>query len=180
MSHKTVLCECFICKGENPELGGKFVSMSAFRRHRKKESKWSCTTNIQNLNADIINTDVNRDSENNFNVNEDHEGDEYNYERCTEQFGDDIFFQYDDKDDMVTTDKSYDSDDDGNNSYDDSDNNNDNDSVNSSSKDDEFLGSSLGNNEDEFSEDLFLNVLKLLEIKQKHNLSDRAFNEILS
>ncbi|GET00648.1 transposase domain-containing protein [Rhizophagus clarus] len=142
------------------------------------------------------------DSENNFNVNEDHEGDEYNYERRTEQFGDDIFFQYDDKDDMVTTDKSCDSDDDGNNSYDDSDNNNDNDSVNSSSKgsasefnsdnemndifsdlsleDDEFLGSSLGNNEDEFSEDLFLNVLKLLEIKQKHNLSDRAFNKILS
>ncbi|GES92308.1 transposase domain-containing protein [Rhizophagus clarus] len=153
MSQETVLCKCFIYKGENPELG-------------------------------------------------DHEGDEYNYKRRTEQFGDDIFFQYDDKDDMVTTDKSCDSDDDGNNSYDDSDNNNDNDSVNSSSKgsasefnsdnemndifsdlsleDDEFLGSSLGNNEDEFSEDLFLNVLKLLEIKQKHNLSDRAFNEILS
>ena len=33
--------------------------------------------------------------------------------------------------------------------------------------------------DEEFS-DSFLKVLKLLEVKQKHNLSDRAFNEILS
>jgi hypothetical protein len=39
---------------------------------------------------------------------------------------------------------------------------------------------SLLGNKDELSEDLFLNVLKLLEVKQKHNLSDKAFNEILS
>ena len=45
--------------------------------------------------------------------------------------------------------------------------------------DDEFLDSFFGNDDDEFS-DSFLDVLKLLEVKQKHNLSDRSFNEILS
>jgi len=49
MSQETILCECFICKGENSELGGKFVSTTTFRRHRKKESNWSNSTNIQNL-----------------------------------------------------------------------------------------------------------------------------------
>ena len=47
---ETILCKCFICKGENPELGGKFVSRATFKRHRKKESNWSSITNIQNLN----------------------------------------------------------------------------------------------------------------------------------
>jgi hypothetical protein len=50
---ETVLCKCFICKGEYPELGGKYISKSTFRRHRNKESKWSNFTIIQNLNADI-------------------------------------------------------------------------------------------------------------------------------
>jgi hypothetical protein len=54
MSQETVLCKCFVCKGENPELGGKFVSISTFRRHRKKESKWNNSTNIKNLSLDII------------------------------------------------------------------------------------------------------------------------------
>ena len=57
MSQETVLCECFVCKGKNPELGGKFVSISTFRRHRKKESNWSNNTNIKNLSIDI-NLDV--------------------------------------------------------------------------------------------------------------------------
>lgn len=56
MSEKTVFCKCFVCKGENPELGGKFVSISCFRRHRNKESKWSASTDIHNLND--INLDV--------------------------------------------------------------------------------------------------------------------------
>ena len=46
---KTVLCKCFICKGENPKLGGKFVSLITFRRYRKKESNWNDSTNIQNI-----------------------------------------------------------------------------------------------------------------------------------
>lgn len=48
---ETVLCKCFICKGENPELGGKIVSTITFRRHRKKESDWNNSTNIQNIVA---------------------------------------------------------------------------------------------------------------------------------
>lgn len=43
------LCRCFICKGENPELGGKLVSMNTFRRHRRKELKWSISTNKQSI-----------------------------------------------------------------------------------------------------------------------------------
>ena len=35
------------------ELGGKFVSTTTFRRHRKKESNWSNNTNIQNLNVNF-------------------------------------------------------------------------------------------------------------------------------
>ena len=44
-----IFCKCFICRGENQELGGKFVSLGTFRRHRKKESNWSNSTNVQNL-----------------------------------------------------------------------------------------------------------------------------------
>jgi hypothetical protein len=47
---ETILCECFTCKGKNPELGGKFVSNTTFRRHRKKESNWSNIINVRNLN----------------------------------------------------------------------------------------------------------------------------------
>ena len=44
MSQEQKLCRYFICKGENPELGGKLVSMNTFRRHRKKELGWSVST----------------------------------------------------------------------------------------------------------------------------------------
>lgn len=46
---ETILCKCFLCKGENPELGGKFVSKSTFRRHRKKESIWNISILSNNL-----------------------------------------------------------------------------------------------------------------------------------
>jgi hypothetical protein len=49
MSGETTLCKCFICKSENSELGGKVVSITTFRRHKKRESNWSNSTNIQNL-----------------------------------------------------------------------------------------------------------------------------------
>jgi len=50
MSQDQEFCRCFICKGENPELGGKLVSMNTVRRHRKKELNWSISTNEQNIN----------------------------------------------------------------------------------------------------------------------------------
>jgi hypothetical protein len=49
-----ILCKCFICKGENPGLGGKLVSKPTFRRHRKKESDWYNSTNIQNPLSDDL------------------------------------------------------------------------------------------------------------------------------
>jgi hypothetical protein len=45
-----IWCECFICKGENPESGGKYVSKQVFKRHHKKESGWA---NIQNIIPDL-------------------------------------------------------------------------------------------------------------------------------
>jgi len=48
-NQEIILCKCFICKGENPESGGKLISITTFRRHRKKESNWNNSTNIQNI-----------------------------------------------------------------------------------------------------------------------------------
>ena len=45
---ETVLCKCFICKEQNPELDGKFVSIITFRKYRKKESSQNIDTIIQN------------------------------------------------------------------------------------------------------------------------------------
>lgn len=62
----TVLCGCFVCKGQYPELGGKFVSISTFRRHRNKTSKWNNSINMQDLNANIdlnVNSNSDNDSE---------------------------------------------------------------------------------------------------------------------
>ena len=44
---ETVICKCFICIAENPD--GKVVSILTFRRHRKKESSWNNSTDIQNI-----------------------------------------------------------------------------------------------------------------------------------
>ena len=47
MSEK--LCKCFICQRENPELGGKVLSVSTVRKHRKRELKWIKSVNTQNI-----------------------------------------------------------------------------------------------------------------------------------
>ncbi|CAB4440958.1 unnamed protein product [Rhizophagus irregularis] len=45
MSEK-VLCKCFICKAENPELGGKYYTVPTVKKHRKKELEWIKDTNM--------------------------------------------------------------------------------------------------------------------------------------
>ena len=48
MSEK-VLCKCFICRRENPELGGKFLASSTVKKHRRKELSWIKSANMQNI-----------------------------------------------------------------------------------------------------------------------------------
>ena len=48
MSEK-ILCKCFVCRRENPELGGKLFTALTVKKHRKRELSWIKSTNIQNI-----------------------------------------------------------------------------------------------------------------------------------
>jgi hypothetical protein len=52
MSEKE-LCRCFICRAENPELGGKFYTVQTVKKHRKKELEWIRNANMNSQSIEV-------------------------------------------------------------------------------------------------------------------------------
>jgi hypothetical protein len=63
-TNKKYLCKCFICKANNQELGGQFVTYITYWRHKKKAKQWS------DIDTDSSNDDLNESQANSIQYEE--------------------------------------------------------------------------------------------------------------
>jgi hypothetical protein len=117
MSEK-VLCECFICKKENPELGGKLFTALTVKKHRKKELDWIKSANMQNIDMTHLKNNRNDDYQdfdlimNELQTNDDNDNNNSNDIMKDDDDYDDDDYDDDDDDDDGDDDDDDDGDDD--------------------------------------------------------------------